>query len=230
MKPKGLSAITQTNLGDVAYEQIANALVSGVFQPGERLTIRQLAETLRISSTPVRDAVRRLLHEGALEQWSARDVRVPIITQAHYREIADIRIELEGLAAAKAAERRTDEDLARLKANIEKNEKAIAAGDWVAAVSLNKQFHFGLAEVGQTPVLRGLLQGLWLQIGPAISSFYSKGGRAMIDHHYQVIDAIEQRDSVAARKAIVEDIGDSIENILSNLDQKEASTTPRSED
>lgn len=219
MEPKGLSAITQSSLGDVAYEQIANALIGGIFRPGDRLTIRQLADKLNISSTPTRDAVRRLLHEGALEQWSLRDVRVPVITQSRYREIADIRMELEGLAAAKAAAKCTEAGIKRLKENMATNEEAIASGDWVTAISLNKQFHFALAEIAEAAVLRGLLDGLWLQIGPAISSFYNKGGRSMIDHHYQVVDALERGDSVAARKAIADDIADSVDNIVRNLGQ-----------
>ena len=66
MTQQGLSAINQLYLGDVAYEKIANAIVSGAFRPGEKLTIRSLADTLEISSTPVRDAVKRLLLENAL--------------------------------------------------------------------------------------------------------------------------------------------------------------------
>lgn len=217
MTIQGLSAISTSNLGDEAYDQIANAIVSGAFAPGEKLTIRQLAETLAISSTPVRDAVKRLLLEGALEQRGPREVRVPVITRDTYREIADIRLELEGLAAARAAERRSDEDLALLEANIAENEAAIAAGDWHSALRLNKQFHFALAEIAHMPVLRGLMNGLWLQIGPPIASFYQHGGRAMIDHHYDVSRAIRDRAPEAARQAIMRDIAASVDNILSHL-------------
>ena len=89
---QGLSAISQTSLGEVAYEKIANAIISGAFKPGEKLTIRDLADRLETSSTPVRDAVKRLLLEGALEQRAPRDIRVPVITPDRYREIADIRL------------------------------------------------------------------------------------------------------------------------------------------
>ncbi len=219
MTQQGLSAINQSYLGDVAYEKIASAIVSGGFQPGEKLTIRSLADTLEISSTPVRDAVKRLLLENALEQRGPRDIRVPIITQSRYREIADIRLELEGLAAARAAERRSDSDLETLSLNIAENEAAITAGDWQSAIRLNKQFHFSLADIGHMPVLRGLLGGLWLQIGPPISSFYSLGGRDMIDHHHHVYEAIRLQDAGAARLHISNDIACSVEAIIAHIDR-----------
>ena len=56
------------------------------------------------------------------------------------------------------------------------------------------------------PVLRGILQRLWLQMGPIISDVYLSGGRAMIDHHYPVIQALTRHDCAAAAQAIMDDI------------------------
>ncbi len=217
MEQQGLSAISQTRLGDIAYQEIANAIISGVFRPGDKLTIRGIADMLEISSTPVRDAINRLLLEGALEQRGPRDIRVPLITCDSYREIADIRGELEGLAAARAAERRSDADLEALRLNIEENEQAIRNKDWQNAIRLNKQFHFALAEMARMPVLIGLLNGLWLQIGPPISSFYNRGGRNMIDHHHAVLEAIRLQHPDEARRHIAHDIASSVENIIAHI-------------
>ncbi len=215
---EGLSAISQSNLGDIAYQKIADAIVSGLFQPGEKLTIRSLARNLEISSTPVRDAVKRLLLENALENRGPRDIRVPVLTRKSYGEIADIRLELEGLAAHRAAERRTTADLERLQANIRQNELALHEENWKSAVRLNKQFHFCLAEIADMPVLGRLLNGLWLQIGPPISSFYHRGGRNMIDHHYHVYDAIRLKQPQDARLHISADIASSVDNIIAHID------------
>lgn len=216
---QGLSAISQASLGDVAYEKITNAIIGGAFKPGEKLTIRNLADRLETSSTPVRDAVKRLLLEGALEQRAARDIRVPIITADRYREVADIRLELEGLAAARAAERRTVADIAALKKNISDNEAAMKTEDWECCIRLNKQFHFALAETANMPILSSHLNGLWLQIGPPISSFYAHGGRDMIDHHYDVFDAIKAQQPAEARKHIVSDIATSVDYIIAHIEQ-----------
>lgn len=219
---QGLSAISQASLGDVAYEKIATAIISGAFRPGEKLTIRNLADRLEISSTPVRDAVKRLLLEGALEQRAPRDIRVPVITAEVYREIADIRLELEGLAAARAAERRTDAHLAALEKNVADNEEALRAEDWQRGIALNKQFHFALADIAGMPILSSHLSGLWLRIGPPISSFYSHGGRNMIDHHYDVLRAIKAQEPAEARKHIVADIASSVDHIISHIEKSSA--------
>ncbi|PVA10694.1 GntR family transcriptional regulator [Pelagivirga sediminicola] len=224
MTQEGLAAISQAYLGDVAYERIANAIVSGAFRPGEKLTIRSLADMLEISSTPVRDAVKRLLLENALEQRGPRDIRVPVITSDRYREIAEIRLELEGLAADRAARRRTEDDLVAMRRNIDENEEAIASGNWQNAVRLNKQFHFSLVDMADMPVLRGLLSGLWLQIGPPISSFYSLGGRDMIDRHYLVLDAIRDQRPGEARRHISVDISSSVDSIIAHISVGSADT------
>lgn len=163
--------------------------------------------------------MKRLLLEGALEQRAARDIRVPIITADRYREIADIRLELEGLAAARAAERRIDADIAALEKNISDNEIAMKANDWERCIALNKQFHFALPETANMPILSSHLDGLWLQIGPPISSFYAHGGRDMIDHHYDVFAAIKAQKPSDARKHIVADIASSVDHIIAHIEK-----------
>lgn len=217
MESAGFSAIEPTTLGEEAYQQIASALRGGTLQPGDRLKIRELSQRLSISSTPVRDALRRLLHEGALEQRSPRDIRVPFITRDRYREVVMIRMELEGLAAARAAELHDDDALERLWSNIRLSEIAISNERWAEASSLNEQFHFALVEIARMPIMHGVLRSLWLQVGPAVSAFYNKGRKSMLFFHYEVVDAITRKDQDSARKAIQLDIGNAVETILPHL-------------
>ncbi|MFC0810459.1 FCD domain-containing protein, partial [Ensifer sp. P24N7] len=78
--------------------------------------------------------------------------------------------------------------------------------DYLACTELNQTFHFALTEIARQPVLQGILRRLWLQMGPLIAQVYVKGGRAMIDHHYAIVDAIARRDAGAAAEAMVDDI------------------------
>jgi len=199
-------AIDHSNLGEVAYQRIAAALVKGALRPGQRLRIRELAGQMGTSSTPVRDALIRLVHEGALKMKSPRDIRVPVLDPARYHEIRDIRLKLEGLAAERAAEAATPEDIARLEHLLAENERFIAEGNIARAVEINQIFHFALAEIAAMPVLRAILQNLWLQMGPVIAAAYAGGGRTMIEHHYVVLSAIRQRDGKAAKQAIRDDL------------------------
>lgn len=212
-----LAALEKENLGETVYNRLAEALMKGRFAPDARLTIRDLAQSLGTSVTPVRDAILRLIQDDALVQKSAREVRVPVITPDRYREIRMIRLKLEGLAARETALRARPEDVVRLRNLVGRNEQALAACDWAAALELNQTFHFALADIAGLPLLRGILHRLWLQMGPLIAEAYQPGGRVMIDHHHELVKAVEAGDPDAAERAIESDIGDAGSIILDRL-------------
>jgi DNA-binding GntR family transcriptional regulator len=94
-------------LGDDIYRRLSDSLVQGVLRPEERLKIRDIALQMGTSVTPVRDAVLRLVQERALYLRSPRDIRVRTVGMDEYLEVRELRVELEGAAAAAAAERAT---------------------------------------------------------------------------------------------------------------------------
>lgn len=206
--------IDKSGLGDQVYMAISKSLASGALTPGKRLTIRSLAEQMGVSVTPVRDAVLRLVQDGGLVFRGPRDIRVPVIDRERYLEIRRIRIELEGLGARTAAARRTPQDIATLEDLIAANEKALRDDDTTAAISLNEQFHFMLLHIAGMPLLHEIVRRLWLQMGPVISAAYTQGGRVMISHHYDVLEAIREGDGIRACAAIQEDIEDGGDVIL----------------
>ncbi|PVE21258.1 GntR family transcriptional regulator [Microvirga sp. KLBC 81] len=198
--------IDHNNLGEVVYLNIAEALIKGALRPGARLKIRDLAQEMGTSVTPVRDAILRLVHEGGLLLKSPRDIRVPVLHRDRYLEIRAIRLKLEGLAAERAATTADAADIKRLEALVSDNERALSACEFARATEINQIFHFELANIAAMPILRGILHNLWLQMGPVISAAYEEGGRTMIEHHYDVLDAIRKHDAQAAKQAIREDI------------------------
>jgi len=86
------------NLQEQLYQNLRQALLSGRFQPGERLKIRDLADEWGTSPMPVRAALQRLVAEGALEGEPQRSLRVPVMTRERYLQILQVRQSLEGLA------------------------------------------------------------------------------------------------------------------------------------
>lgn len=206
VRPPAFDAIEHVRLGEAVYQRIAEALVRGELRPGDRLKIRDIAEEMGTSVTPVRDAILRLVQDGALVQRSPRDIRVPVLEREEYLEIRRIRLELEGLAAEDAARKATLDDIGRLAAILTDNERAFAEGCLDEAVALNQVFHFALAEIAGLGQLRAILHRLWLKMGPVISAAYERGGRTMIDHHHAVLDAVRRADPAGARAAIQQDI------------------------
>lgn len=201
-----LTALNHANLSDTVYSELCDALIRGKFSPGDRLKIRDLAKQLGTSVTPVRDAIHRLSHDDAVVFQSARNLQIPRLTKERYLEIRNIRLKLEAMAAETAAQLATREDIARLEKILADNEAALERGDRLSGAELNQAFHFKLATIAQLPTLHGILRRLWLQTGPLIADVYLAGGRAMVDYHYQIIDALKAQDGQAAAAAIVEDI------------------------
>ncbi|MFD1330281.1 GntR family transcriptional regulator [Mycoplana ramosa] len=200
------ATLDHANLNSAVYGALCDALMQGRFQPGDRLKIRDLAEQFGTSVTPIRDAILRLANDEAIIFRSPRDIRIPAMSESRYREIRAIRIKLEGLAAETAAQVATSADIEVLERILRENEHAIEVGDRLKGTELNQAFHFMLPQIAQLPVLTVILRRLWLQMGPLISDAYIPGGRAMIDHHYPVVDALKRHDSAAASMAIVDDI------------------------
>ena len=207
------------NLSTAVYGALCDGLMQGRFQPGDRLKIRDLAEQFGTSVTPIRDAILRLANDEAVTFRSPRDIRIAGLSQERYREIRAIRVRLEGLAAETAAQVATSADIQALEQIVRENEAAIAAGDRLTGTQLNQAFHFMLPQIAGLPVLTSILRRLWLQMGPHISGAYLAGGRAMIDHHYPVIEALKRHDPAAASMAIVDDILLGGKPILDRIEQ-----------
>src|SRR5271163_3805682 len=90
--------IEYRTLNDRAYGELRKGLISGTFRPGQVLVIRTLAEAYGISTTPVREALQRLVAERLLEMQSNRSIAVPYLSVEKFVELVRIRTALEGLA------------------------------------------------------------------------------------------------------------------------------------
>jgi DNA-binding GntR family transcriptional regulator len=214
--------LERQTLGERAYAQLADLLISGRLAPGERLSLRTAAEVLGVSIMPVREAVSRLVADRALEVMPNRAVRVPLMSAAQFRDLTKVRIAIEGHAAAQAALQRNDGDLAA----IARAEQAMRAEsrksrpDLPRAVELNKTFHFAVYEAAHSPILVEIIRALWLKAGPVINldlranpERLAKGDA--IRFHANVRRAIAASDPAAAQGGVASDITGAAEVILS---------------
>ncbi|ONG56650.1 hypothetical protein BKE38_05540 [Pseudoroseomonas deserti] len=215
-----MDAPTSTeSISGKAYQRLRRDLMRSRFRPGDKLKLRDLAAELGTSSTPVRDALARLVSEGALEQYDHRSVRVPVLSDARFREIAELRAELEGKAAARAAERATEADADQLAAIHARMTAARLAGDSAVMLEANEAFHMGLCAIAAMPVLTRIIEGLWLQCGPLHAGL----SRVRFLHHpdlhphNDVIRGLRRRDGALARLAVQRDISVYAEVLLRRL-------------
>ena len=190
------------------YQQLRNGLVRGQLVPGERLVHRFLASKLGVSPTPVREALLRLVSEGALELDARGVAWVPRLTVERYDEIIDLRLELEGRAAARAAALARPTDIADLAAIQARLLKGRAVLDRSAVLAENERFHFKVIGIAAAPVLRRVVESLWVQVGPTISLLFSAPRVLSPEGHAHdaLIAAFKARDAEAASAAIKRDL------------------------
>jgi DNA-binding GntR family transcriptional regulator len=208
--------LVHETLQERAYQELRKAIREGRFTSGEMLTTRGLAAMLGTSPMPVRDAVRRLAQEKTLEILPNRTTRVPLLSAQRFEELADARAELEGHAAARAAERMTAPEFAEIKGANEEMSRAIDRGDFAAVNVMNERFHFAIYRAAKSEVLLSVIEGLWQQSGPYLASLIrhllsvseTPSNFALL-HHYELLAALGKRDLVAARRAMKADIVES---------------------
>ena len=152
---------SERTLADQAYAAIYAAIINGSFGPGERLRIEDLSASLRISPTPIREALNRLEAAGLAEHVPHRGSRVSTVSAGEFRDLYELRFILEPLAISKAAERFAPEDaetaqkhLGRMSVTLRKNELGEA---WDAHTA----FHFTLYRAARWRWLERLIVPLW---------------------------------------------------------------------
>ncbi len=205
-----LSKISRDNLTAKVFQQIKEAIMSGRFQPGERLPIRNLAKKMGTSITPVREALLKLVSFGALEMKPAHPITIPILNKERYLENRTLRIANEGLGAAEAAKKIKKRHLNRLiKIDSDMN-KAAREKKFADAIASNYLFHLELCKAAEMPALLEIVEVLWLRIGPSLNMLNSPipeyNPKTISNFHKQIIEALENRDSDAAKAAIEQDL------------------------
>lgn len=107
--------LDSSTLADRAYRELRSAIMSGDLAAGVKITDRGLAESLAVSPTPVREAIRRLEQDRLVERLSPRAFRVASYSPVERAEISLIEVTLRALAARLAAQKITDAQLAELE-------------------------------------------------------------------------------------------------------------------
>jgi DNA-binding GntR family transcriptional regulator len=208
------------NLQEQLYQRIRQDLLSGRFEPGERLKIRDLAANLGTSPMPVRAALQRLVAEGALEGEPQRSLRVPPMTRERYEHIYQVRLSLEGLAVELATPRLSRDDISALREYVEQMDRAIEQRQVQAYLDANSQFHLTLYQACGNPVLLRSIESLWLQVGPFFNRLFTDADMSLRfnDFHEEALSALGAGDAKAARQAMEQDMSYFARYLLNLLD------------
>jgi GntR family colanic acid and biofilm gene transcriptional regulator len=216
---KLFNAVPRKSLVAHVEDELRAALIEGRLEPGTRLVTRELADSLEMSITPVREALVRFAASGVLAAEPAQSFRVPLLTAMQYAEISEVRKAVEGLAAAKAATRIASAEIARMETLRSEYLTAKRAGDPHVALKKNKEFRFVLYAAAEMPTLLAVIEMLWLKAGPGFNYLYPEERKGLSEHHNydDLLAALRSRSAEAARAAIEHAIDDGAKRVMAAL-------------
>jgi DNA-binding GntR family transcriptional regulator len=160
--PLAPSAPGFTTKSDLAYTRVRGLILSGELAPGAVLPQAALAQTIGISTTPLREALRRLKQEGLVELDAHRDARVRPLDADEARDLLELRGSLEPLAASLAALRRTDDELADVRAALDGLE-GLSSRPSASELESHRRFHAAIHRASHNALLVEILDGLWVK-------------------------------------------------------------------
>jgi len=205
-----------------AHEQVYRALrdiiLAGDLAPGQPVTILGLTRTLAAGMTPVREAIRRLISEGALVFLGNRRVVVPALSPGQLDEIAFMRGKIEPQLAYWAAERLDQDGISRIAAIDARIDAALARGDVTGYLVENRRFHMTLYAAAGRPLMLDTVAPFWLRTAPTLRMAAGRlGTQNLPDMHVEALAALRAGDAGGVERAIAADIEqghDSIRRVL----------------
>jgi DNA-binding GntR family transcriptional regulator len=212
------SAPLQTR-AELVADRLRQAILAGEIPAGTPLRQVEMSKRFGVSTTPVREAFIALRREGLLLGDPHRGVVVFRPSRADVQENYEIRIELESLAASKAAVHITDDDLHRLDELLSRMRDVAAAGDMETYIELNHRLHLGIYAAAQRPRLCRLIETLREASAAYIRIFAAKQAdpTQMNEEHQAVVDALRTRSAERSGAAMRAHLTNNLEFIVSQL-------------
>ncbi|MEP0951798.1 MAG: GntR family transcriptional regulator [Paracoccaceae bacterium] len=189
------------------YRQLRSRIMHGEILPGAALTLRGIGQSYDVSMTPAREAVRRLVAEGALTLSPSGRVSTPELSPERIEELASLRALIEVELATRALPRAHLALIERLTTINGAVAEAVAHRDAVAYIRTNLEFHRTLYLRAQAPAMLAMTETVWLQMGPTMRSLYGRLRRTEPpQYHRMIIAALRAGDEPGLRLAVRSDV------------------------
>ena len=199
------------------YKSLRSEILVGSLGPGEVLTLRGLAKKFSVSIMPIREAVRRLVAEGALSVSQFGRISIPKLGHDKIEELASLRALLEPELASKAMPRVHNALIDRLALINSSIDEMMVKKDTVGYVRCNLEFHRTLYLRAQAPSTLALVETVWLQYVPTMRALYDQLSRSQAtDYHRKILAALRVGDEPGLRVAIRADVTNGLRMLLLN--------------
>jgi DNA-binding GntR family transcriptional regulator len=198
--------ISRMALHDQVVARLRTMLVEGRIPPGAKLNERTLCEQLRVSRTPLREAIKLLAAEGLVDLLPNRGAVSVRLTETDVLNTFEVLAELEGLAGELAAKRISDEKLSEIRAFHYEMMACFVRHDLSGYYRLNALIHTLINDAAGNPVLTGAYRSINARVQALrfrTNQNEAKWKRAVKDHEV-MLEAMAARDSAAMRAVLVQ--------------------------
>jgi len=198
-----------------AYEEVRQRIMVGTLEPGQPLAQSQLAAELGVSLTPMREALRRLDAEGLVYIDAHKNARVATLSATEAKYLFEVRERMDPMAAALAAERRTDSDILRLKEAAARL-KPLADESDLDALTAHREFHRAIYTASHNELLINLLEGLWdkadryRQVGLKTRKDSAADRRRVDREHASIMKAVIAGNAAEAERQMLQHVQGSL--------------------
>jgi DNA-binding GntR family transcriptional regulator len=212
------AAVPMLTREEYVAKVLRDAILRSEIKPGERLDQTKIAEQLRVSRTPVRNALLILSNEGLVEMAPHAGAVVTEMQPAEIEEIYFIRGVLEGIAARLAAECMTDEEVVRLRRTLEDLDQADNPDEWIEH---NKHFHLQIYSGARRPRLLSLITSIHDLTLPYSYRYIGSEDhrRAAGAGHHRIFEACQQRDGRLAEAVVKEHLETVCKGVLGSCEE-----------
>jgi DNA-binding GntR family transcriptional regulator len=194
-------------MAEFALEQLREAIILGELPAGTPLRLDELARSLGMSISPIREAVRQLEALGLAKHVPHQGARVLDFDVDELRDLFQVRLSLESLAVRRAAERFSDGDAASARRHLERFDETRAAGDVRETMRAHTEFHFTLYEASRSAWLVSLIRPVWDRSERFRPALLASAGAPQNRHRSldeRLLDACVSRDAQLAADTIYE--------------------------
>jgi DNA-binding GntR family transcriptional regulator len=198
-----------------AYEEVRQRIMVGTLEPGQPLAQSQLAAELGVSLTPMREALRRLDAEGLVYIDAHKNARVATLSATEAKYLFEVRERMDPMAAALAAERRTESDIVRLKEAAARL-KPLADESDLDALTAHREFHRAIYTASHNEHLINLLEGLWdkadryRQVGLKTRKDSAADRRRVDREHASIMKAVIAGNAAEAERQMLQHVQGSL--------------------
>ncbi|WP_171179284.1 GntR family transcriptional regulator [Ruegeria sp. HKCCD8929] len=194
------------------YQTLRSQILFGELVPGQAVTIQGLTDSLGVGMTPVREAIRRLISDGALMFQGNRRVSVPVLSDGDIEQLIYVRKSIESELSRRAAQHMGTSEINQVEAIDRALDAAIQAGDVSGYLRYNHAFHATLYAQANAPVLSDLAERLWLRFGPSLRMVCGRfGTQSLPDRHKDIISALRGGTPDDVAQAVAQDVEQGME-------------------